>query len=163
MLPRASFDLIKEPAMKASRTIDRKPRRDTPKLDRRDFIRIALAGSAGVLTGGLGSLVPRSLLAASPNDWIEANIPQLQSLFQSGALTSEELTRGYLDRIAQFNPVLAAVIETNPDAISIARKLDNERHAGKVRGPLHGIPVLVKDNLATRDSMQTTAGSLALV
>jgi len=115
------------------------------------------------LTGGLGALVPRSLLAASPSDWIEATIPQLQALFQSGALTSEELTRGYLSRITQFNPVLAAVIETNPDAISIAQKLDNERHAGHVRGPLHGIPVLVKDNLATSDKMQTTAGSLALV
>jgi len=108
-------------------------------------------------------MIPRSLLAASPSDWIEATIPQLQSLFQSGALTSAELTTGYLDRIAQLNPVLGAVIETNPDALSIAQKLDTERRTGRIRGPLHGIPVLVKDNIATRDSMQTTAGSLALV
>src|SRR5215831_3998342 len=149
--------------MTPSRTVDRERFDPVPTVGRRDFIRVALAGGAGLLTGGLGALVPRSLLAASPSDWIEATIPQLQVLFQSGALTSEELTRGYLSRITQFNPVLAAVIETNPDAISIAQKLDNERHAGHVRGPLHGIPVIVKDNLATLDSMQTTAGSLALV
>src|SRR5262245_48424778 len=130
-----------------------------PSLDRRDFIRLTLAGSAGVALGGL----PRSLWAASPSDWIEATIPQLQSLFSSGALTSEELTRGYLDRIAQLDPTLGAVIETNPDATRIAQRLDSERRGGRVRGPLHGIPVLVKDNVATRDAMQTTAGSLALV
>ena len=143
--------------------LDRKPSIPTSSVDRRDFLRLALAGGAGVLTGGLGSLIPRSLLAASPSDWLEATIPQLQSLFASGALSSEELTRGYLDRIAQMNPVLGAVIETNPDAIKIAQKLDGERRSGRVRGPLHGIPVLVKDNIATRDSMQTTAGSLALL
>ena len=149
--------------MKTSRTMDRTSSAESARVDRREFLRLALAGGAGVLTGGLGSVLPKSLLAASPSQWIEATIPQLQSLFQSGALTSEELTRGYLSRIAQFNSLLAAVIETNPDAISIAQKLDNERRTGRVRGPMHGIPVLVKDNVATRDSMQTTAGSLALV
>ena len=149
--------------MRHTRAVDRKQFDETTSVGRRDFIRLALAGGAGVLTGGLGAFVPRSLLAASPTDWIEATIPQLQSLFQSGALTSQELTRGYLDRIAQLNPLLGAVIETNPDALSIAQKLDTERRTGRVRGPLHGIPVLVKDNVATRDSMQTTAGSLALV
>ena len=149
--------------MTSSRAVDRHTSDEAPRVPRRDFLRTALAGGAGLLTGGIGSLVPRSLLAASPSDWIEATIPQLQSLFQSGALTSEELTRGYLSRIAQLNPVLAAVIETNPDAIAIAQKLDTERRTGRVRGPLHGIPVLVKDNLATNDGMQTTAGSLALL
>jgi hypothetical protein len=84
--------------------LDRKPSIPTSSVDRRDFLRLALAGGAGVLTGGLGSLIPRSLLAASPSDWLEATIPQLQSLFASGALSSEELTRGCLDRIAQMNP-----------------------------------------------------------
>jgi amidase len=149
--------------MNSSRKVDREPFNEALRVGRRDFMRVALAGGAGVLTGGIGALVPKSLLAASPSDWIEATIPQLQSLFQSGALTSEELTRGYLARIAQFNAVLAAVIETNPDAIAIAQKRDTERRTGRVRGPLHGIPVLVKDNLATQDRMQTTAGSLALV
>src|SRR5207253_9301014 len=73
------------------------------------------------------------------------------------------LTQAYLDRIALLNGFLHAVIEVNPDARSIARQLDRERDRGHVRGPLHGIPVLLKDNIATADSMQTTAGSLALV
>ncbi|HAF14201.1 MAG TPA: amidase, partial [Blastocatellia bacterium] len=66
-------------------------------------------------------------------------------------------------RIASLNPLLHAVIETNPDALAIAQARDRERRAGRIRGPLHGIPVLVKDNLATNDKMQTTAGSFALV
>jgi len=70
---------------------------------------------------------------------------------------------GYLRRIASLNPLLRAVIQRNPTAVSIAARLDNERRRGLVRGPLHGIPVLVKDNIATGDTMQTTAGSLALV
>jgi amidase len=78
-------------------------------------------------------------------------------------LTSQELTAGYLARIDQLNPLLHAVIETNPDALAIAARRDAERRSGRVRGPLHGIPVLVKDNIATADRMQTTAGSLALV
>jgi amidase len=81
----------------------------------------------------------------------------------SGALTSARLVTNYLSQIASLNPLLHAVIETNPDALSIAQTRDTERRAGKIRGPLHGIPVLVKDNLATKDKMQTTAGSLALV
>src|SRR5947209_19696524 len=81
----------------------------------------------------------------------------------SGTLTSVQLTTNYLNQIATFNPLLHAVIETNPDALAIAKKLDTERHSGHLRGPLHGIPILVKDNLATADKMQTTAGSLALV
>src|SRR5262245_58741656 len=149
--------------MRHARALDPKPPLNTSSVDRREFLSLALAGGGGVLSGGLGSLLPKSLLAASPSDWLEATIPQLQSLFASGALSSEELTRGYLGRIAQLNPILAAVIETNPDAIKIAQKLDGERRSGRVRGALHGIPVLVKDNIATRDSMQTTAGSLALV
>jgi amidase len=70
---------------------------------------------------------------------------------------------GYLRRIASLNPLLNSVIETNPNAVSIAQHLDNERRRGHVRGSLHGIPVLVKDNIATDDNMQTTAGSLALL
>jgi len=82
---------------------------------------------------------------------------------QTGQLTSRALTQGYLARIASLNPLLHAVIETNPQAVAIAVHRDNERRAGRLRGPLHGIPVLLKDNIATADTMQTTAGSLALV
>ncbi len=81
----------------------------------------------------------------------------------SGQVSSKELVKGYLRRIASLNPLLNSVIETNPNAVSIAQHLDNERRRGHVRGPLHGIPVLVKDNIATDDNMQTTAGSLALL
>ena len=83
-----------------------------------------------------------------------------------GALTSRALTQAYLNRIASIDaagPTLRAVLEVNPEALTIADACDAERKAGKVRGPLHGIPVLVKDNLDTADQMQTTAGSLALV
>jgi amidase len=80
----------------------------------------------------------------------------------AGQLSAKDLVHGYLDRIQQLNPTLHAVIETNPNAVAIAAGLDNERKSGHIRGPLHGIPLLVKDNIATLDNMQTTAGSLAL-
>ncbi len=131
-------------------------------VTRRAFIGTTLGGSAALLAGGLSSLATRSTSAAT-GSWVEATIPQLQALMNSGALTSAQLVTNYLNQIASLNPLLHAVIETNPDALSIAQTRDKERKTGKIRGPLHGIPVLVKDNLATNDKMQTTAGSLALV
>jgi amidase len=131
-------------------------------VSRREFLGTTLAGSAALLAGGLTALTPRSTSAITAS-WIEATIPDLQALMNSGALTSEQLTTNYLNQIASLNPLLHAVIETNPDALAIATELDTERQSGHLRGPLHGIPVLVKDNLATDDNMQTTAGSLALV
>ena len=80
----------------------------------------------------------------------------------SGQLNSRELTHGYIRRIQSLNPLLHSVIELNPNAIAIATQLDSERRRGSIRGPLHGIPLLVKDNIATDDQMQTTAGSLAI-
>src|SRR5438552_11594409 len=131
-------------------------------ITRRAFIGTTLGGSAALLAGGLSSLIARSTSAAT-GSWIEATIPQLQALINSGALTSAQLVTNYLNQIASLNPLLHAVIETNPDALSIAQARDRERKTGKIRGPLQGIPILVKDNLATADKMQTTAGSLALV
>lgn len=96
----------------------------------------------------------------------EATIGDLQAKMESGRLTSAQLTQAYLDRIAAIDkagPKIHAVIELNPDALAVARERDAERKAGKVRGPLHGIPVLLKDNIGTADKMETTAGSLALV
>jgi amidase len=131
-------------------------------ITRRKFIGTTAASSAALLTGGLASLLrPPSLLADEP--FIEATIPELQGLMASGQLSSKDLVKGYLRRIASLNPLLHSVIETNPNAVSIAQHLDNERRRGHVRGPLHGIPILVKDNIATDDNMETTAGSLALV
>ncbi len=97
---------------------------------------------------------------------IEADVATLQGAMQSGKTTSLAIVRAYLARIRatdKSGPRINSVIELNPDAISIARERDRERIAGTVRGPLHGIPVLIKDNIATMDAMQTTAGSLALV
>jgi amidase len=130
-------------------------------ITRRRFIGTAAGGSAALLTGGLASLLKRSASAAG-FDFVEATIPQLQAAMASGQLTSAALTMGYINRIQSLNPTLHAVIETNPNAMAIANSLDSERQAGHVRGPLHGIPLLVKDNIATADGMQTTAGSLAL-
>ena len=84
-------------------------------------------------------------------------------MLASGDLSAVELTEAYLRRIDRLDPVLHSVIETNPAALDIAARRDAERRAGRVRGPLHGIAVLVKDNIATNDAMETTAGSLALV
>jgi len=96
----------------------------------------------------------------------EATVAQLQAEMASGRLTSEQLTREYLARILaldQNGPGVNSVIELNPDALVIARHADALRRSGKVLGPLHGIPVLLKDNIGTGDKMQTSAGSFALV
>lgn len=95
--------------------------------------------------------------------WFEASIPELEAQMASRRLSSAELTEAYLRRIEALDPLLHAVIETNPQALEIAARRDAERRTGRLRGPLHGIPVLVKDNIATNDAMETTAGSLALV
>ncbi len=97
---------------------------------------------------------------------LEMEIPQLQKLMESGNRSSQTLTQMYLDRIDAIDRnghQLKSVIELNPDAIAIATQLDQERKAKGPRGPLHGIPILIKDNIDTADKMSTTAGSLALV
>jgi amidase len=107
-------------------------------------------------------------VATSPTDFAlnEITIDALQEKMQSGEYTSQAITEMYLKRIEAIDkngPAINAVIEVNPDALSIAADMDKERKAGKIRGPLHGIPVLIKDNINTGDKMMTTAGSLALV
>ncbi len=95
----------------------------------------------------------------------ERSIADLQRDLTTGAISAVELTQAYLDRINATNdagPALRAILEVNPDALDIAADLDRERQSGQLRGPLHGIPILVKDNIDTADSMLTTAGSLAL-
>jgi amidase len=96
----------------------------------------------------------------------EKTIAELQEMMASGQQTSEGLVALYLRRIEEIDrngPRLNSVLETNPDALTIARELDRERREKGPRGPLHGIPVLIKDNIDTGDSMETTAGSLALL
>src|SRR5256885_3255933 len=128
---------------------------------RRSFLSAAISGGLAVFVG----LLP--VRADSiPSAHNEATVAQLQAEMASGKLTSEQLTREYLARIAaldQSGPGVNSVIELNPDALDMAKRADQMRKQGKVLGPLHGIPVLLKDNIDTGDKMQTSAGSFALV
>ncbi len=101
-----------------------------------------------------------------PHNYNEMTVAQLEAAMAAGKLTSEKLTDYYIDRILaidQNGPGVNAVIELNPDALKIARQMDKLRQKGIVLGPMHGIPVLLKDNVDTGDQMQTSAGSFALV
>jgi amidase len=140
-------------------------------LSRRSFLEL---GSLAAVAAGWPLAARRAAEAAEqaavPREQqdfplAEWTIADLQQAMRSGRLTARSITQAYLDRIAALDrqgPTLRAVLETNPDALAIADQLDQERRQGKVRGPLHGIPVIVKDNIDTHDRMQTTAGSLAL-
>jgi amidase len=137
-------------------------------MDRRAFLQLAVLGAVGCGAGGPPVTAAGGVARARrPHvDLEEASIAQLSARMAAGELTSVALVRGYLERIDAIDrdgPVLRSVLEVNPDAEGIARALDDERRAGRVRGALHGIPLLVKDNLDTGDRMQTTAGSLALL
>jgi amidase len=123
-------------------------------MNRRDFVLATAAVSLATSTASRG---------AEPA--AELSLAEIAAGFAQGSLTSVQLTQAYLARIAALNlrgPNLRAVLETNPKALEIAAALDGERKAGKARGPLHGVPVLIKDNVETADAMMTTAGSLAL-
>lgn len=132
-------------------------------MKRRSFIRL---GPAAGLLALMPAFAWQPGRATAPGDYAEMTVAEMQKRMQSGRLTSLTLTRYYLGEIArtdQAGPKLASVIEINPDALRIAALLDKERKSGKIRGPLHGIPVLIKDNIDTADHMKTTAGSLALL
>src|SRR4029077_17516789 len=108
---------------------------------------------------------PALAAAAKVPDGGELTLSDIAAAFSVGRLTSQRLTQTYLDRIDSIDrrgPKLAAVLEINPRALEIAAELDRERQARGPRGPLHGVPVLRKDNIETADRMMTTAGSLAL-
>jgi amidase len=140
-------------------------------MKRRQFLETSALGCA------LAISKPASLFATSsspelqplaPKDFEleELTITELQAGMQSGKYTSRQLVKKYLDRIDDIDkdgPKLNSVIEVNPDAMAIAEALDRERKEKGMRGPLHGIPILIKDNIDTADRMMTTAGSLALV
>lgn len=155
-------------------------------LDRRQFLGYAAAGAALLVAPACGGSAPATASpqpspatapapavpgsapgpAAVPHAWIEeATIASLQTAMQSGEQSSRSITEAYLARIEALDrngPSLRSIIEVNPEALDVAAKLDEERRSKGVRGPLHGIPVLLKDNIDTADRMTTTAGSLAL-
>ena len=127
-------------------------------MKRRDFLQSTLAGAAATQLR-----VPFDLPA--PVEWQNASLAELQRAMADGSLTAQSLATSYLTRIEAMDrrgPMLRAVLEVNPDAMAQATALDAERKARGPRGPLHGMPVLIKDNIATLDRMNTTAGSLAL-
>lgn len=135
-------------------------------LSRRSFLHLGAAALAVPVVTRAVSARPAARRESAPPDFEleELTVGQLQDAMRAGRHTARSICTAYLARIAELDPKLHAVIETNPEALAIADRLDAERKAGggRVRGPLHGIPVLVKDNIATGDKMMTTAGSLAL-
>lgn len=142
--------------------------RRTSELSRRKFLGSAAAlGAASLVTPAFAR--PRNEQASAPDvkpfDLAEITVAELQDGMKSGKFTARSIAQKYLNRISEIDkqgPAINAVIELNPDALSIAESLDAERKAKGPRGPMHGIPVLIKDNIGTADRMMTTAGSLAL-
>jgi amidase len=144
-------------------------------MRRRNFLKntsVAGIGLPGLIAGAAKALPAKKIevddreTPFKDDELIEASIDDLQAKMQKGEMSSKDITKWYLKRIENIDkagPAVNSVIELNPDAISIAELMDRERKAGKIRGPLHGIPVLIKDNIDTGDKMMTTAGSLALV
>ncbi|HEX6280211.1 MAG TPA: amidase [Pyrinomonadaceae bacterium] len=127
-------------------------------MNRRDFLNTATLAGVGA---ALGSNVLGQRAAARILE--EATVAELSAMMQKGRMTSEQITNWYLARIRTIDPMINSMIEINPDAIAIARQRDRERRNKMVKGPLHGIPVVIKDNIDTADKMKTTAGSLALM
>jgi amidase len=147
-------------------------------MQRRDFVKVGIVAGAATLVNGCDSSAPdrsttgKKLSLDSPTrtvpefEYAEATIAELQRAQSEGRVTARALAEAYLarmDAIDTAGPKLASVIERNPDALAIADSLDRDRKEGRLRGILHGIPILIKDNIATADRMETTAGSLALV
>jgi len=125
------------------------------KSDRREFLRLSALAAAGTLAAG-------TAFGAQRLDLSEKSVAELRAAMEKGQLTSEAITNWYLARIRAIDPKTNSMIEINPDAVTIARQRDRERRLKNVKGPLHGIPVVIKDNIDTADKMKTTAGSLAL-
>lgn len=136
-------------------------------LTRRTLVSTGIAASAASMLHSANAQDSTPEAAAGPHpEVIGLSVSDAGRMMADGELTGAQLTQMYIDRIQALDvegPALASVLEINPDAIQIANDLDAEREAGTVRGPLHGIPVLLKDNFDTADSMHTTAGSLALM
>ena len=132
--------------------------------NRREFLKTSAAGLATItLMRNAKAEIPLFADADPYPELVEVTIPELQAKMKSGVLTSRRLVEMYLERIKQVDTKTRSVLELNPDALAIADQLDKERKKGKLRSQLHGIPLLIKDNIDTADKMHTTAGSLALL
>ena len=138
-------------------------------LNRRHFLRAGMLSGAAAAAGPLVAQVqPETTVPSStpPFELDEITVTALQEGMKSGKFTARSIAEKYMariDSVDKHGPALNSVIELNPDALAMADALDHERKTKGPRGPLHGVPILIKDNIATRDRMQTTAGSLALV
>ena len=136
---------------------------------RRGFLKTSIVGgvSAGLLPALAGAANVTTPPPAVPSfELDEFTISDLQNGMKSGKFTARSIAEKYLGRIEAIDkqgPTINSIIEINPDALALADAMDKERAAGKVRGALHGIPILIKDNIDTADKMMTTAGSLALL
>lgn len=133
--------------------------------DRRQFLKTGLIGAAAVAAASQLDLAASAQTSVKAFELEEITIAELRAGLDSGRFTSQQLVQMYSQRIADIDkqgPAINAVIEMNPDAMALAEKADQERKSGGVRGPMHGIPLLIKDNIATGDKMSTSAGSLAL-
>ena len=143
---------------------------DRVKVGRRDFLRVSALTVGATACGSVDEERPGETTALvretlSNFQLEEIAIADLTASMRSGDRTTRSIVSQYLSRIQELDrqgPMLQSVIETNPDALNISEELDRERDAGTVRSPLHGVPVLLKDNIDTADQMTTTAGSLAL-
>jgi len=132
-------------------------------MKRREFLEITALGCSAALIMNTNDIRVSAQTGVKDFELEEATITELQAAMKSGKLSAEEITEKYLERIKRIDPKINSVVEKNPDAERIAEELDKERKAGKLRGALHGIPILLKDNIDTADKMKTTAGSLALL
>jgi amidase len=135
------------------------------RVNRRKFLRTGVAGAAAALVWN--SRAAGVLASAAADERVaEATIAELQQWMTAGRMSAKRIAEEYLERIEELDrrgPSVNSVIETNPDALRLAEEMDRERKAGKMRGALHGVPILIKDNIDTADRMKTTAGSLALL
>ncbi|MEO7673414.1 MAG: amidase family protein, partial [Pyrinomonadaceae bacterium] len=132
--------------------------------NRREFLKTGAAGLATIalFRNSKGEII-NSIEGDPFPELVEVTIGELQAKMKSGQLTSRRLVEMYLERIKQVDTKTRSVLELNPDALAIADQMDKERRRGHARSMLHGIPILIKDNIDTADKMNTTAGSLALV
>lgn len=134
----------------------------TEKSNRRQFLQAGAAGLAAVNL--IKNVNARETNFVEPHtELLEISVSELQAKMKSGEFSAVKLVEMYSARIKEVDPKIKSVLEINPDAMAIAEKLDQERKKGKIRSGLHGIPVLIKDNIDTADKMKTTAGSLALM